>query len=392
MTSFKIGDRKIGKDQPCYVIAEISCNHEGDLEEAKRIVEVAAKVGCDAVKIQTYTPDTICRNFATKPKGTIWENIDLYKLYEKAYTPWEWYTELREVADRNNIELFSSPFDETAVDFLEEQNVPAYKVASFEIVDTKLLEKIASTGKPVIVSSGMTYYHELKEALDVLAQNGAKEVALLKCNSGYPGDFAEANLASIPVMGQLFDCVIGLSDHVIFADSDIKDCRLPLAHITPLEAVKLGAKIVEVHLMLDRDKGRALMEAEEGGYDWPFSRTPEEMERMIKLIRDYERGQHHDYETGLEKEMAAKALGQVTFEPTPKEMPSRDMRPTLWIVEDIKQGEPLKFAAGKDGNFDSIRPGGGLHIRFTDQVEGKKAVRDIQAGTPLGWDMLETAA
>ena len=176
----------------------MSCNHEGDIEEAKKIIEVAAQTGCDAAKIQTYTADTISRNFKTKPKGTIWEDMDLHKLYDQAHTPWDWHSELQKVADANGIHLFSSPFDETAVDFLEEMNAPVYKVASFEIVDNKLLEKIAATGKPVIMSSGMSNFQELKEAHDVLRENGVKDLALLKCNSGYPGEFSEANLATIP--------------------------------------------------------------------------------------------------------------------------------------------------------------------------------------------------
>lgn len=389
MKNFKIENREIGAGQPCYIIAEVSCNHEGDLTEARRIVEAAAVAGCDAAKIQTYTADTISRNFKTKPKGTIWEKLDLYNLYAKAHTPWSWHKELQKVADDNGIHLFSSPFDETAVDFLEEMDAPVYKVASFEIVDIKLLEKIAATGKPVIMSSGMSTFQELDEAVNTLRRCGVTDLALLKCNSGYPGNFSEANLATIPVMAELFDCVVGLSDHIIFVDSQIDQCRLPLAHVTPLEAVKLGAKLLEVHLTIDRDKARALMENNTGGFDWPFSRTPDEMKKTVDLIRAFEAGEDISYETALEKEMAQKAVGEVSFDPTEREIASRGIRPSLWVVEDVKAGQVFKFAGSKSGNFDSIRPGGGLHIRYADFIDGRKAVRDIAEGEPLSWDMIE---
>ncbi|MCF8495324.1 MAG: pseudaminic acid synthase [Alphaproteobacteria bacterium] len=387
MRNFKIGNRSVGAGHPCYIIAEISCNHEGNLEEARGIIEAAAKAGCDAVKIQTYTADTITRDFKTKPKGTIWENLDLHGLYKKASTPWEWHGELQKTADAHGLHLFSSPFDETAVDFLEEMNAPVYKIASFEIVDTKLLEKVAKTRKPVIISSGMSTYMELREAFDTLRAQGASDIAILKCNSGYPGEFAEANLRTIPVMEELFGCVVGLSDHIIFADSQIENCRKPFAHITPLEAVKLGAKIVEVHLTLDREKARGLMENNEGGFDWPFSRTPAELKQMVDAIRAFERGEGISY-TEEESALAVAARGEVRFDPTPKEEGSRSIRPSLWVVEDIKKGEVLRFSGGERGNFDSIRPGGGLHIRYADVIEGKPATRDLKAGEPLEWGMV----
>lgn len=386
MNNFKIQNRLIGKDQPCYIIAEISCNHEGNIEEAKAIIRAASECGADAVKLQTYTADTMTRDFNTKPKGTIWEKTDLYSLYQKAYTPWEWYDELQKCADSFGLHLFSSPFDETAVDFLETQNVPAYKVASFEIVDTKLLQKVAATGKPVIISNGMTDYLELKEAVDTLRAAGVKDLAVLHCNSGYPAAFDEANLNTIPAIEKLFGCVTGLSDHTLFANP--VTYADPLAHITAFEAVKKGAKIIEVHLMLDRTKARSLMEKNEGGFDWPFSREPLELKKTIDLIRAYEAGETIPYDTELEKSVAASTHGSVCFEPTPREIASRAARPSLWVVADIKAGEPLKFCGGKPGNFDSIRPGGGLHIRYADMLDGTKAARNLKAGEPLEWDMV----
>ncbi len=384
---FKIADRTVGGSNPCYVIAEISCNHNGDFDEARRIIEEGAKAGADALKLQTYTADTITRNFPNRAKGTIWENLDLHGIYKKAHTPWEWHKDLKKVADDNGVHLFSSPFDETAVDFLVDAGVPVLKLASFEVVDTKLIEKMASTGLPVIMSNGMTDFLEMDEAVRTLRAHGNKDLAILHCNSGYPAQFNEANLKTIPAIAALFDCVVGLSDHTLFADT--QNYRDPLAHVTPLESVRMGAKIIELHLIMDRAESRALMEKGEGGFDWPFSHEPAELKKMIDMIRHFEKTGEIAYETAIEREMAAAAHGQVYFEPTAKELASRAVRPSLWVCEDIKQGEPFRFMGGKPGNIDSIRPGGGLHVRYADFVNGKRAARHIPAGSPLSWDMIE---
>jgi sialic acid synthase SpsE len=388
MKEFSIADRKIGQEHPCYIIAELSCNHNGDFDEAIKIIKAAKCAGADAVKLQTYTADTMTRDFTKMPKGTMWEDMDLHSLYKKAQTPWDWHEKLKKVADSEGLHIFSSPFDETAVDYLVEQNVPVLKLASFEVVDIKLVRKMASTGLPIIMSNGMTDYFEMDEAIRVLRDNGADDIALLHCNSGYPARFEEANLATIPVLGDLFDCVMGLSDHTLFYDPDKFD--KPMAHVTPLEAVKLGASILELHLQLDRGESRALFDEDKGGYDWSFSREPEELKYCIDLIRNYEKGQLLEYKTEEEKNAAKKAIGRVSFDPTEKEKSSRLLRPSLWAVKDINKGEVLSFAAEniESGNFDSIRPGGGLHIRFADYLEGRKAARDIEKGEPISWDML----
>lgn len=382
----QIKDRKIGPGKPCYIIAEVSCNHEGNFDEARRIIEAAAAAGADAAKLQTYTADTISRNFKTKPKGTMWEKTDLHTLYEKAHTPWSWYKDLQKVADDCGIHLFSSPFDETAVDFLVEMGCPVLKAASFEIVDTKLLEKMAKTGLPVIMSNGMTDYLEMEEAVRTLRSHGTKDLAILHCNSGYPASFDEVNLKTLPVIQALFDVPVGLSDHTIYAND--KNLTAPMAHVTPVEAVKFGASVIEVHLCMDRDKARALHEKGEGGFDWPFSRNPDELKKMVDMIRQYERGGHVEFESDAERHAAARTHGVVMFEPTEKELSSRALRPTLWVVEDVKKGEVFRFAGGKPGNIDSIRPGGGLPIRFADKIEGCVASQDIAAGTPLSWEMV----
>lgn len=387
MREIKIDGKPIGEQHPSYIIAEVSCNHEGDFNEARRIIEAAAAAGADAVKIQTYTADTISRNFGTRPKDTIWESLDLYKLYDKAHTPWNWTKDLMSVAKDNGLHFFSSPFDETAVDFLVDAGVPALKVASFEVVDTKLLEHMAKTGLPIIMSNGMTDYLEMEESVRVLRDHGVKDLALLHCNSGYPASFHEANLKTIPAIAELFDVVAGLSDHTLFLDAD--NYAKPLAHVTPVEAVRFGARVIELHLMLDRTHARSLFEKKEGGYDWPFSREPDELKKMIDMIRHYERTGEIIYETQDEKAAAAATHGRVCFEPTAKEMNSRNLRPSLWVVEDMKAGEQFHFAAmTRKGNFDSIRPAGGMHVRFTDFVNGKKAARDVKAGEPLSWDMI----
>ena len=385
--TFKIGERTVGGDNPCYIIAEVSCNHEGDFDEARRIIEEAAKAGADAAKIQTYTPSTMTGNFQNRAEGTMWSEIDLFKLYEKAQTPWEWHGDLLKVAEDNGIHLFSSPFDETAVDHLMQYDVPVFKIASFELVDTKLLEKVASTGKPVIISNGMTDYLELDEAVRTLRNHGVQDLAVLHCNSGYPASFDEANVNTVPVIGELFDVVPGISDHTIYADD--RNYKAPMAHVTPLEAVKKGAKIVEVHLLLDREKARALNENDEGGFDWPFSREPAELKKMVDMIREYEDTGGVDYETQEEKIAAARTHGDVCFEPTPKELSSRALRPCLWVVKDIAAGEVFHFAPAGEGNIDSLRPTGGMPIRFADFIQGKHAKTDISAGQPLQWNMVK---
>lgn len=387
MNEFDIAGRKISESHPCYIIAEVSCNHNGDFDEAVEIIKAAGEAGADAVKLQTYTADTMTRSFTRMPKGTMWENMDLHGLYQKAQTPWDWHERLKKVAEAEGLHIFSSPFDETAVDYLVDQGVPVLKLASFEVVDIKLIEKMASTGLPIIMSNGMTNFLEMDEAIRTLRANGCENIALLHCNSGYPVRFEEANLKTIPALGELFDCVTGLSDHTLFDDPD--DHKNPMAHVAPLEAVKIGAKIIEVHLLLNRNEAKALFDKDEGGYDWAFSRDPQELKHMIDMIREYEKTGKSGYETEEEENAAQRALGTVCFEPTEKEQASRLIRPSLWATKDIIQGEPFHFAAeDEDGNFDSIRPGGGLHIRFTDFIQNKKAARNIKQGEPLDWNMV----
>lgn len=344
---FTIGRREIGPDRPVYVVAEMSANHGQDLDQALRIVRAAAAAGADAVKLQTYTPDTLtidCARDAFRIGGTIWEGRTLYDLYAEAYTPWEWQPRLKEVAAELGLDLFSTPFDSTAVDFLEEMGVPAYKVASFEIVDLPLIRRVAQTGKPLILSTGMASLAEIDEAVATARAAGAAQIALLKCTSAYPAQPDEMNLRTIPHLADAFGAVVGLSDHT-------------LGIAVPVAAVALGACIVEKHLTLSR----ALK-----GPDSAFSLEPGEFRSMVDAIREAER-----------------ALGSVRYETTEKESASRAFRRSLFVIRSVRAGEPFT-----EENVRSIRPGMGLHTRYLPEVLGRRARCDIERGTPLAWDLV----
>jgi N-acetylneuraminate synthase len=343
-----IAGRRIGSDFPVYVIAELSANHSQDYGRAEELVHAAAKAGADAVKLQTYTPDTMtidCDAEAFRIKGTVWDGRTLYDLYREAYTPWEWQPKLMDLAASLGISLFSTPFDATAVEFLEEMGVPAFKVASFEIVDIPLIRCIAATGKPMIMSTGMATLPEIEEAVEAARGAGASEIALLKCTSAYPASPKEANLRTIPHMSVTFDVPVGLSDHT-------------LGIAVPVVAVTLGACIVEKHLTLSRS---------EPGPDSSFSLEPDEFKDMVEAIRTTER-----------------ALGTVRYGPREGELPSLVFRRSLFVVEDIKKGESFTHQ-----NVRSIRPGHGLPPNVIGRVIGKRAVCKLGRGTPLSWDDVE---
>ena len=348
MREIRIGKRKIGPQHPTYIIAEMSGNHNGDFNKALRIVKAAKEAGADALKLQTYKADTItidCFNEFFQIKGTLWEGRTLYDLYKEAYTPWEWQPRLKEVADRLKLDLFSSPFDPTAVDFLDGMGVPAYKVASFELVDIPLLKKIARTGKPVIMSTGMATLGEVGEAVNGLREAGNRELALLKCTSAYPAPFGEMNLRTIPHLAEAFDVVAGLSDHSLGIE-------------VAVGAVAIGARIIEKHFTLSR---------KDPGPDSPFSMEPAEFKQMVDAIRNVE-----------------KALGTISYDVTEREKSSRVFRRSLFVVRDVGVGEKLT-----EQNVKSIRPGFGLHTRHLGEVIGRRARKNIPKGTPLTWDLLD---
>jgi pseudaminic acid synthase len=344
----KINNHKIGPGHNAYIIAEMSANHNQDFDQAVKIVEEAKLAGADAVKLQTYTPDTItidCNNQYFSIEGTPWEGRNLHDLYAEAYTPWDWQPRLKKIADRLSIDLFSSPFDATAVDFLEEMDVPAYKIASFEITDLPLIRKIAETGKPVILSTGMANLAEIDEAVGTVRSTGNHQLALLKCNSAYPAPPEDMNLRTIEHLARAYKVPVGLSDHT-----------LNLA--VPVAAVSLGACIIEKHIALNRSNA---------GPDSAFSLEPDEFKEMVKAVRT-----------------AEKAIGEVCYETTPKEKESRIFRRSLFAVEDIKAGQVFTKQ-----NIRSIRPGYGLHPRYLEVVLGKRAAKYIRRGTPLDWKIVK---
>ena len=342
-----INNRKIGPGHNSYIIAEMSANHNQDFDQAVKIIEEAKQAGADAVKLQTYTPDTLtidCNNNYFNIEGTPWEGQNLYNLYGEAYTPWEWQPKLKKVADRLGLDLFSTPFDATAVDFLEEMDVPAHKIASFEIVDLPLVRRIAATGKPIILSTGMATLAEIEEAVGVIRDTGNDQLALLKCTSAYPARPEHMNLRTIKHLSRTFKAPAGLSDHT-------------LGIAVPVAAVALGACIVEKHFTLDRSTS---------GPDSQFSLEPDEFKAMVAAVRT-----------------AEQAIGSVYYGVSEQENRSRIFRRSLFVVKDTKAGE--LFTAD---NVQSIRPGHGLHTRHLEDIRGRCAAVDIERGTPLKWDLV----
>lgn len=347
--TIKIGDRLIGENQPTFIIAEMSANHQQDFNKAVEIIKAAKASGADAIKLQTYTPDTItldCDNeyFQIK-QGTIWDGTTLHKLYQEAYTPWEWQPELKKISEDMGLICFSSPFDKTAVDFLEDMDVPAYKIASFEITDIPFIEYIASKGKPVIISTGIATLANIEEAINACRRMGNKEIALLKCTSSYPAPVEEANLKTIANIEETFDVLSGLSDHT-------------LGTAVSVAAVALGAKIIEKHFTLSR---------EENGPDSAFSMEPDEFKKMVNDIR-----------------MVEKAIGKVSYELTEKQKRSREHSRSLFVVKDIKEGQIFT-----EENVKSIRPAFGMSTKYIKNILEKKARVDIKKGTPMDWKLVE---
>lgn len=345
--TIEIGGRPVGADHPTYIVAELSANHNGKLAHALALVDAAAEAGADAVKLQTYTPDTITLDSdapAFRLDGTLWDGHTLHDLYAEAYLPWEWHAPLKERAQGQGLDLFSAPFDETAVDFLEGIGVPAYKIASFELVDLPLIRRAAATRKPLVLSTGMATFEEIVEAIAAARDAGAAGVALLKCTSAYPARAEDMNLATIPALSHRFGVPVGLSDHSL-------DVAIPVA------AVALGACLVEKHLTLSRD---------DPGPDSSFSLEPDEFAEMVAAVR-----------------VARQALGSVRYGPSDGERKMRDLRPSLFVVQDVRAGEELS-----EQSVRSLRPAAGLPPKYLDDVLGRVAAVDIERGTPLSWELI----
>lgn len=340
---------KFNINEKIFIIAELSANHGHDINIAKDTIKAAKEAGADAIKIQTYTADTLtidCDNEYFKlDSGTIWDGRTLYDLYSEAYTPWEWQKELMEYAKSIGLIFFSTPFDKTAVDFLEELEIPVYKVASFEIMDIPLIEYIASKGKPMIMSTGVASLSDIEEAVDACKRMGNNQIILLKCTSAYPAKIEDANLNTIPNIKDTFGVEVGLSDHT-------------LGITVPVVSIALGAKVIEKHFILDKSIG---------GPDSSFSLEPHEFKQMVDSVRDVE-----------------KALGKVDYSMNEKKKNSRILGRSLFVVKDIKAGE-----AFTEENVKSIRPSNGLAPKYYNEVIGKSASIDIERGTPLEWKYIE---
>lgn len=343
----KIGIREIGGGKPAYIIAEMSANHAGDISRAKEIIHAAKEAGADCIKIQTYTPDTLtidCDNSYFHISDGTWNGENLYQLYQKAYTPWEWQKELFEEAKKAEIDFFSTPFDNTSVDFLEEIGIGFYKIASFELVDIPLIEYVASTGKPMILSTGMATLAEIDEAVEAVKKQGNHNFALLRCASAYPAITDEMNLRTMQNMGDTFGVPYGLSDH-------------SMGSVGAVTAVALGASIIEKHFCLDRSIENP---------DSTFSMNPMEFKQMVHDIRQAER-----------------AIGSVKYGPSEQEKNNLQFRRSIFCVKDIQEGEKLT-----EENIRIIRPGYGLAPKFYKDVLGQTALEDIQKGTPLAFEMI----
>ena len=338
----KIGSFEINDKSEIFIIAELSANHNGSIETAIKTIKAAKRVGANAIKLQTYTADTMTINCDKDDfiiKGTIWEGAKLHKLYQEAYTPWDWHKKLFEVADAEGLICFSTPFDKTSVDFLESLNVPAYKIASFEITDIPLIEYVASKGKPIILSTGIATISDIELALNACRRMGNNNIALLKCTSSYPAPFEEANMCMVEDMAKRFGVITGLSDHTI-------------GNTVPLVATCFGAKIIENHFILDRSIG---------GPDASFSMNEEEFDSMVKAVRE-----------------AEKSIGVVNYSLTEKQVKGKCFSRSLYVVKNIKKGEVIT-----EENVRSIRPGFGIHPKYLKNILGRKVLKNLNFGDRL---------
>jgi len=348
MNRVRIGGKSVGEGCPVFIIAELSGNHNQSYELAVKTIKAMKKAGADAVKLQTYTADTITidsdKDYFRVKQGTVWDGSTLYQLYQKAYTPWEWQPKLKKIVQKLGMVCFSSPFDKTAVDFLGKMKVPAYKIASFEITDVGLIDYAARKNKPMIISTGVAHLEDINEAIKTCRKAGNDQIVLLKCASSYPAKPEEMNLLTIPDMARRFKCQVGFSDHSMGSDAAVA-------------AVAIGAKVIEKHFILDRKIG---------GPDSGFSMEPEEFKQMVESIRNTE-----------------KALGKISYELSEKSKKSREFSRSLFVVKDVKRGEKLS-----EDNVRSIRPSFGLAPKFLPKIIGKRAIKNVKRGTPLDQKMV----
>lgn len=349
MKNFKIGNKEIGYNQPAFIIAELSANHNQNYDIAVETIKAVADSGADAIKLQTYTADTITldsnKEYFQIKSGTIWDGTTLYELYKTAYTPWEWQPKLKKIVEDLGLIFFSSPFDKTSVDFLETMNVPAYKIASFEITDIPLIEYVANKNKPIIISTGIAEINDIELAISACHKMKNYDIALLSCTSSYPAPIEEANLAQIKFLSDKFDVIAGLSDHT-------------LGITVPITAVALGAKIIEKHFIFNK---------EVGGPDESFSLLPSEFKLMVDSVRE-----------------AEKAIGTSNYFVSKSSIKGKIFARSLFVAENIKKGEVFT-----NKNIRSVRPANGLHPKYLEEILNNHATKDIEKGEPLNWDMIQ---
>jgi pseudaminic acid synthase len=344
----RIKNKEIGNNSKVFIIAELSANHNGDLSTAIETIKAAKRAGADCIKLQTYTADTITIDSHKDDfviKDTIWSGRKLYELYEEAYTPWEWHEILFKTAEEEGLICFSSPFDKSAVDFLENLNTPAYKIASFEITDIPLIEYVASKGKPIIISTGIAQIEDIELALNACREVGNNQIALLKCTSSYPAPIEEANMCMVRDLAQRFNVISGLSDHT-------------LGSTVPIVATVLGAKIIEKHFILDKSIG---------GPDASFSMNEKEFTEMVKSVRETE-----------------SAIGIVDYQLTEKQKKGKDFSRSLYFIKDLKKGEKISIE-----NVKSIRPGFGLHPKYLNEILGKIVLKNVEVGERVSFDLIQ---
>ena len=344
----KIGNRIISKTSPAFIIAELSCNHNNDFDLALKTIDAMYESGADCVKLQTFKPESLTidsrkEDFMIKG-GTLWDDKSLFELYKQVYTPWEWHKEIKDYVEKKGMIFFSSPFDNKAVDFLEKLEVPAYKIASFEITDIPLIEYVASKKKPIIISTGIATKEDILEAVNACERVGNNQLILLKCTSSYPTPLSDVNLSLIPQIKKDFDCLVGLSDHTE-------------GYMIPLAATALGAKVIEKHFILDRKLG---------GPDSAFSMEPKEFSKMVNKIRQTE-----------------EAIGVNDYKLSEKVLKNKQFARSLYLVQDVKKGDTITV-----NNVRSIRPGFGMHPKYFEEILGKIIVKDTERGTPLSFDLL----
>ncbi|MAG26891.1 pseudaminic acid synthase [Candidatus Pacearchaeota archaeon] len=346
---FDFNGKKVGENNKVFIIAELSANHNQNYDIAVKTIKAMKEAGADAVKLQTYTADTLtldCDNDYFKiNQGTLWDGQTFHELYKQAYTPWDWQPKLKKLADELGLVFFSSAFDKTAIDFLDDMNVPMHKIASFEITDIPLIKHAASKGKPLIISTGIATSEDIEKAVEACKEVGNDKIILLKCTSAYPTPYEEANLATIKDLEERFGVVAGLSDHTLGISA-------------PVASVALGAKLIEKHFILDKKLG---------GPDVEFSLNPKEFKQMVDSVRE-----------------AEKAIGKVNYELTEKMKKGKEFARSLFVSKDVKEGEVFS-----EENVRSVRPWFGLHPENFDKVIGKKARKDIKMGTPLSWELID---